>query len=433
MNWKLAFGLMLAAPTFGEPYATNGDELLAGYIAEALDHNPSVRESFAQYRAALQRLPQVAALPDPMLELTQFARSPETRVGPQTTGLSISQRFPWFGKLNDRKQVASKEAAVLARRYEAVKAEVVRRLKLAFYDLAYVDRAIRITEQDLDLLDHFETLAQSRYAQGVGLQQAAMKLQVEITRGLNNLETLRRQRTDAEAILNKLRNRRAEDPAPQIELPAVPVAPIDFATLHEAAKRHRPEIAAVFEQVEGKEKRLHLARRARLPDVTLGAGFINVLGRRDPSGMLSPPGRNSKNIYSVTVGINLPISRRKYDAGVLEATERLIASKQRYRETVNEADLSVRSVGFRLQTIRRQINLFESVLLPQAEQALLSTEAAYATATVGVLDLLDSERMLLEVRLGLARLQSDFMKSLAAMERAIGAAFPADKPGKEQP
>ena len=311
-------------------------------------------------------MPQVAALPDPLLELTQFARTPETRVGPQTTALSISQRFPWFGKLNDRKQVAAKEAAVLARSHEAAKAEVVRRLKLAYYDLAYVDRAMRISEQDLDLLDHFETLAQARYAQGVGLQQAAVKLQAEITRGLNNLETLRRQRTDAEAVLNKLRNRPAEEPVRQIELPAVPAAPVDFESLHEAAKRHRPEIAAMFERVEGAEKRLHLARRERLPDVTVGAGFINVLGRRDPAGALQPPDWNGKNIYSVTVGINLPIYRRKYDAGVLEATERLIASKQRYRETVNEAELSVRSVGFRLQTVRRQIDLFESARLPQA-------------------------------------------------------------------
>lgn len=439
MNWKLVlvFGLMPAAPAYGAPYSTNGDALLAGYIAEALEGNPSVRESLARYRAALQRLPQAAALPDPMLQATQFARSPETRVGAQTTSLSVSQRFPWFGKRGDRRQAAAKEAAALARNHEAAKAEVVRRVKLAYYDLAYIDRAARISEQDLDLLDHFETLAQARYAQGVGLQQAALKLQAEITRGLANLETLRRQRTDAEAVLNKLRDRRADEPAPPIELPDAPAAPFDFAALREAARRHRPEIAAAFERVEGGEKRLHLARSERLPDVTVGAGFINVLGRGGLAGGLPHPG-NGKNIYSVTVGVNLPISRRKYDAAALEATERLIAAKQRYRETVNETDLAVRSVGFRLQTIRRQIDLFQSALLPQAEQALRSTEAAYATATVGVLDLLDSERMLLEVRLGLARLQSDFMKSLAEMERAVGTAFPADgadagAPDKEKP
>jgi outer membrane protein TolC len=60
-------------------------------------------------------------------------------------------------------------------------------------------------------------------------------------------------------------------------------------------------------------------------------------------------------------------------------------------------------------------------LLPQAELALRSTEAAYSTASLGILELLDSERVLLDVRLGLAKLNSDYMKSIAEMERAIGA------------
>ena len=92
--------------------------------------------------------------------------------------------------------------------------------------------------------------------------------------------------------------------------------------------------------------------------LTLGVGFTNVLGRRDPAGREMPPPDNGKDIYSVSVDVNLPIFRRKYDAGVLEAGERLIASKQHYRAQVRHAEASIRSVGFRLETIRRQIALF---------------------------------------------------------------------------
>ena len=45
-----------------------------------------------------------------------------------------------------------------------------------------------------------------------------------------------------------------------------------------------------------------------------------------------------------------------------------------------------------------------------------------------MLDLLDSERFLLNMRLGLAQYISDYMKSLAEMERAIGAPFPEVTP-----
>ena len=86
------------------------------------------------------------------------------------------------------------------------------------------------------------------------------------------------------------------------------------------------------------------------------------------------------------------------------------------------------AIGFSIGTIRNQIELFENALIPQAEQALRSSEAAYSTGMLGVLDLLDSERMLLDVRLGLAQLRSDYLKSLAEMERAIGVAFAGDTP-----
>jgi outer membrane protein TolC len=72
--------------------------------------------------------------------------------------------------------------------------------------------------------------------------------------------------------------------------------------------------------------------------------------------------------------------------------------------------------------------LFERTLLPQAQQALRSTEAAYSAGTLGVLDLLDSERVLLEVKLGLERLAHEYMKALAEMERTIGEPFPAREP-----
>ena len=79
---------------------------------------------------------------------------------------------------------------------------------------------------------------------------------------------------------------------------------------------------------------------------------------------------------------------------------------------------------FRIETLEEQIRLFESVLIPQAEEVLRATEAAYETGQLGVLDLLDSERVLLNVRIVNARYSSDLLNALAHLERAIGTRFP---------
>ena len=421
--WVLALSWW-ALPVWAQTYATHNDTQLAVLLEEALERNPRIREALARYRAALRRIPQVSALPDPMLGVTQYARTPETRVGPQTTMLSISQRFPWFGKLDDQGKVAAKEADAMREMYEAQKAEVVRQAKLAYYDLGYLDRAIAITQEDQGLLENFETLAEAHYAQGTGLQQAVVKLQAEITRDRNRLEILRRMRVDAEAALNRLLDHPPETPVSAINLGSRPVVDLQLEKLYAVSRDRKPEVAAAFLQIERNEKRIDLARKQYWPDVTLGAGFVNLGGRNDPAGLLMPPPDNGKNIYSLSVSVNLPIFRRKYDAGVFQATEELLAAREGYRDTVNETERSIRSLEFRIRTIQEQLSLFESTLLPQAEQSLRSAEAAYTTGQLGVLDLLDSERVLLDVRLGLAQLHTDYMKSLAEMERAIGAPFP---------
>ena len=425
---RLLVGALFITAAWAQPYSANGDAQLAAYLEEALARHPAMDESLARYRAALQRIPQVTALPEPMFEFNPGPRMAETRVGPQMLMMSLSQEFPWFGKLAEKGKVAAKEAAMQREVRETQQAEIIRQVKLVYYDLAYLDRALAVAKEDRELLEHFETLAQAQYSQGTGLQQAVLKLQADITRDQNRIEDLRRQRADAEAALNTLLDRPPETPVAPIELQLQPVDAPLLEALYEAGRRNRPELKAAFLDIEKNEKRIDVARKDYWPDVRLEANYIGVGRRSDPAGILMPPPDNGKNIYNFTIGVKLPIRRRKYDASVMEATEDFLASREGYRNAVNGVEAAIRSSSFRLTTLREQISLFERVLVPQAEQALRSAEDAYSTGSLGVLELLDSGRVLLEVRLSLAQFQSDYMKTLAEIERAIGQAFPEAQP-----
>ena len=408
-------------------YATHGDPTLAALVAEALENNPQVRQASWDYRAAHARVRQVSALPDPTLSVTRHLRTPETRVGPQTGGISVSQRLPWFGKLSDRGKVAEKQAAAREEMVRARRAEVVLQVKRAYYDLAYLDRATAITTEEEALLRHYESLAQARYSQGVGLQQAVVKLQAEITRVRFRRQELRQRRTDAEALLNALRDQPVHVAIPAVALGDQSPVKVDGERLQRIARTDRPEVKAALLRMQSDEDGVRLARRQHWPDIVVGTAWGSVGDRRDAQGRTHPPPANGKDVYSVTVGINIPLYRSKYDAGVEAASARHSAAKEAYRTAVTEADVAVRSAGVTLEMIEEQIALFRRALLPQAEQALRSTEDAYSTGTTGVLELLDSEEVLLEVRLGLARLETDYMKTLAEMERAIGSAFPLEE------
>ncbi len=407
-------------------YSTNGDTRLAALIGEALEANPRVRRALLEHRAAQSRVRQAGTLPDPTLSLTQHVRGPETRVGPQMSSVSVSQALPWFGTLADRREIAASESAVRAESYAEQRAETVRQVKLVYYDLAYLDEALRITEEEEQLLLHYEALAQARYSQGFGQQQEVVKLQAEVTRVLNRRQQLLRQRTDLEAILNILVNYPVDATVATVAIGARPAVLFDDERMHATGLGARPEVRAARQRIEGGEHAARLARRRYRPGLTVGVAWGNVLGRRDDPGMAAPPLDNGRDQFSLTVGASIPVFRPSYDAGVQEADAHLAAANEAYRDAVNGVALAIRSTAFSLRTIEGQLALFERALLPQAEQALSTTEEAYSAGVTGVLELLDSEEVLLDVRLGLARLRADYMKALADMERAIGSAFPEE-------
>jgi outer membrane protein, heavy metal efflux system len=408
-------------------FATNGDPQLSAYLQAALDGNPAIGQALARYRAAVQKLPQVSALPNPMLAFTNYLRMPETRVGSQTNAVTFTQQFPWFGTLSAREQIAAKEAAMLREQYEASRDQIIWKVKTSYYSLSLVDRALYINDEERLLLEHYEELAESRYQQGAGLQQAVVKLQAEITRNQSQSAELQSRRVDAEASLNALLNRPADTPVSKVEMPPELPVELDYKQLYQVGRQSRPDLLIALLQIERDEKRIDLARKDRWPGFSLGGTFVNVHARELPPGA-APIDQNGKNIFAINLGVELPVRRSRYDAEVAEAAESKLASTHGYQDTVNSIEASIREAGSHISTLRGQIALFNSTLVPQTEQALQSAEAAYSTGGLGVLDLLDSERVLLQVRLGLAQMASDYMKSLADMERAIGAPFPEVKP-----
>ena len=408
----------------GPPDFYAPEEGLRGYISEALEKSPAVHERLARYGAALERIPQVSTLPDPVFSFSQAIRSVETRVGPQLNTYTLSQAFPWFGKLDLHEKVALQEALSLFELYRATQQEIVVQVKRAFYDFAYVDAAIEITREEQSLLEHYEELAQTRYATGQGLQQAVIKIQAEITRVLNRLDILAQQRTSLEARLNTLMDRPPQSALPPAGALRLPEVDLDLEQLYRLGDQNRQELKAVEKRIERSARAIDLAKKSYWPNFFVGVGFVNVGARSDPAGIELPPPDNGKNAVSISAGISIPIWRNKYDAALREASETLLAERSSYANVRNEMEFSIRDQAVRIETLEEQIRLFEDVLILQAEETLRATEAAYETGQLGVLDLLDSERVLLNVRIVNARYYADILNALASLERAIGTRFP---------
>ena len=144
-------------------------------------------------------------------------------------------------------------------------------------------------------------------------------------------------------------------------------------------------------------------RRSGAQELLAGPhGRRGIRERRQPYGRrrrhAAAAGQRQERV-DVTFGLTLPLRRDKYRADLSRAADELSAARLSRADAYNEMAFAVRDQVVRLQTLAEQIRLVGDVLLPQTDEALRSTEAAYETGQAGVLDLLDSERSRLDVRL----------------------------------
>ena len=70
--------------------------------------------------------------------------------------------------------------------------------------------------------------------------------------------------------------------------------------------------------------------------------------------------------------------------------------------------------------LKEVVDLYETALLPQAEQAFDASQTGFETGSIGFLDWLDTERTYLQTRLAYYKSIVDYNKLVAQLERLVG-------------
>jgi len=121
------------------------------------------------------------------------------------------------------------------------------------------------------------------------------------------------------------------------------------------------------------------------------------------------------------VGIELPIWRNKIGAGVRGA-EHMVQSEQAAREAAErQVAQEVQDAVTQIRAAEQTLALTRSQLIPQAELRLSASEAAYRSGDKGdFLDLLESERFLLNMRVTAVMTEAELGMQWARFARATG-------------
>ncbi len=425
LAWIGMISIVAAEDKIAPPEFYTGDGQLAALIQTLLAENPQIRAAAAMLDASRERAPQARSLPDPMLSLRLFGGTPETRVGPQEQALEFSQQIPWFNKRALQAERADHAASGIAWQVRDLQYELVAELKKAWFESAYVQEALQVNHEERALLKRFEETTLTRYATGQGNQQSVIKVQTDISRLLDRQTMLQERLRAEERKIARLIGR--PDAACALQPISLTLLAGEFpsADMETEAMEIHPRVKAWQQKIEADRA---LSRRKALdtrPDFRFGVGYTLVGGREDLVGRMNPPEDNGQDIWAVSVGVNLPIYRRRIRAAVAEAEAGVRSSELQLEQSRDRLRYGLQEASLRVQSRSERFRLYQELIIPQAEQSLASAEAAYTNNRLDFLDLLDAERVLFQARLTTHRLLADYWIAMADLERGLGRAFPA--------
>ncbi len=390
-------------------------QALVDYLEEVQTTNPGLKAFASRYEAARERTAQSRALPDPVFQVTHFVESVQTRTGPQESALSLSQRIPWFGKLDQRGVDATAAAEAVWYAWQSRQLAVALEVTDLFFDYGFNERARHLTARSLQLLEQFEPVVTQKVRAGGALNDL-LRLKVEIGRTGDTLASLEQERRTLVARLNAMLARPSDAPlpAPQWDRP-VPLPPAPSADLARAMERHHPELNMIQRQIESADARREIARLERFPDLMVGVNTIQV---GHPSANPATPGAG-RDPWSVTLAVSLPVWTARNQATQAEAVSNHRALTQQYEDRLNHLRADLSSSLARLDDAHRRLKLYGDELLGLARQALDKSRSAYENGGTILLEVIDSERSLLELELQHWRAAADAWQQRITVQSLI--------------
>jgi outer membrane protein TolC len=384
-------------------------------IDEALQNNPEILATKQKWEVFKEKVPQARALPDPMLGLgiislpTNFSFRDEDMTMKE---ISISQMFPFYGKRRLMGEMAGKEAEAVFNEIQEKVNRIIREVKTAYYDLSHVYRTTEVVQRNKRIMEDFAKIAETRYSVGEGIQQDVLKAHVEVSKMVDELIMLGQRKRALEAKLNALLNRSPETSVGEPEEVIFRKLPFTIEELQKTAVDINPTLMGMKKMIEAKEKAYILAKREYYPDFN----FKFAYGQRDNS-----PEMNRRDMLTGMMELNIPIFYRvKQDRKVAETKADILTWEAQYRAMKNEIFFMITDMAAMIQQRERQYELYRTGIIPQASLQISSAMSAYRVNKADFMTLLDAQMTLYKYELEYHQALTEYEKSVANLEAAVG-------------
>jgi cobalt-zinc-cadmium efflux system outer membrane protein len=374
---------------------------LQAALTLALDVNAELSAARYELKAVEASVLQAGALPNPSLELAVEDTRRETR----ETTVQFSQPIESGGKRNARLHAAQRGRDAASAELNTKQADVRAAVITAFFDVLAAQERLRLAQESVTLAQRATITAARRVAAG-------KVSPVEETKARVAESGVRLESVQARSELASARKRLATmwgNPAPRFEraegqLDHLPELP-ELAALSRRLATAPALTRARFE-VDRRQALAQVERSRRIPDVTVNLGVKRS----------EELGRNQ-----AIVGVSIPLPLFDSNRGnVLESLRRADKARDELAATETRLDSELAQAYEKLSMARQEAEALQADVLPGAQSAYDAATTGFEYGKFGFLDVLDSQRTLLQAKSQFLRALSEAHRAAAEINRILG-------------
>ncbi|OGS20574.1 MAG: hypothetical protein A2252_09960 [Elusimicrobia bacterium RIFOXYA2_FULL_39_19] len=399
---KTIIFLMLLSLTGGYGVAQEKVLLLEDAVKQSKENNPEIQAARQKYLASKSGIIPVRNLPDPVLSIEYDSLNKMNMYG-------FTQEIPFWGKLSLRGKIAGNEAEMIRNgEYLSKELEVIARTKTSYFLFLAASKAVTIYDESSQLMKSIIKSVEAGYITGKTSQSDVLRAQVELSKMLNMLVIMKQERDAMQAMLNVLLNNKPDT------LPGSPVEPVNYdfkyslEELTAIALKNRPELKAAKNLLEKNKLSTALFKREYLPDFMIGYKRQYMSNTGEYAGHLD------------MVSLNLPLWFWKQRAMVAQSKQEQEMAQAQYTNMENMTYYDMKVLYTKVKTYQQLINEYANAIIPKAKQLLEISQASYQANKTDFIDLLDSQRTLLALRLEYYQYVVEYEKNLGELERIVG-------------
>lgn len=376
---------------------------LSAAVSQSLQKNPLLQAQQAELEATRGREQQAGVLPNPELGLLleDFAGATGRSATAATTTVELSQKLELGGKRSRRQALAATAVQWQSLAVAGQRLQVIRDSRIAFHSLQIAQARRQLAQEAEVLAQQLHEVVQARIAAGKLSPLMARRSDLALRAAQRRTQQAERDRAQAQAALSVLWGGAA------VSEKAVALAPVpEQVPLPPEQDAHNPQLAQRELEQERARQQLRVIRAEAVPDITLRVGSKREAVTEE---------------QSLLAGLSFPLplfDRRQGEqraaAAALDAARATLAAEELQWQAARARQQQV------LLTAHAEARALQDSVLQTAEQDLAASQEAYRAGKLGLSELLDMQRALLDARGAYLDSLSVYFQAQAELDFLLG-------------